>query len=210
MTAAAVAAGPHLFWITSRAAGVVAMVLSSAAVAAGLTMGMRVVRGPRAGDLRVLHEVLSLATIATLAVHALSLLGDRFMHPAPADLLIPFVTPFHRWWSALGITAGWGLALLGLSSYARGWIGQARWRTAHRFTALAWLMGVGHSLGMGTDAGTTWFLALTAVAVVPPLGLLAVRLAGVRRAAAPAPAGAEAAAAPAAARPRDRVPARLF
>jgi sulfoxide reductase heme-binding subunit YedZ len=207
---AAVATGPHLFWITSRAAGVTAMVLSSAAVAAGLTMGMRVVRGTRAGDLRVLHEVLSLATIAALAAHALSLLGDTFMHPAPADLLIPFVTPFHRWWSALGITAGWGLTLLGLSYHARGWIGPARWRTAHRFTALAWVMGLGHSLGMGTDAGTTWFLALTAIAVLPPLGLLVLRLAGVRRATAAAANPAEATAVPAAARPGDRVPARLF
>ncbi|WP_354700938.1 hypothetical protein [Paraconexibacter sp. AEG42_29] len=178
---AAVATGDHLFWITSRAAGITALVLASAAVAAGLLMGTKLVRGTRAGDLRVLHEVLSLGTIVALVVHAGSLLGDAYLRPGVADLLIPFVSPYHRWWTALGIFAGWGLVLLGLSYYARGWIGQARWRTAHRFTALAWLMGLGHSLGEGTDAGTTWFLALVAVAVVPTLVLLVARLAGLKR-----------------------------
>jgi hypothetical protein len=37
------------------------------------------------------------------------------------------------------------------------------------------VLGIAHSLGEGTDAGTTWFLALTAIAVVPALGLLIVR-----------------------------------
>src|SRR5436190_842608 len=67
----------HLFWITSRAAGTTALVLASVAVAAGLLMGTRVVRGKRAGDLRSLHEVLSLATLLSIAVHAFSLRGHR-------------------------------------------------------------------------------------------------------------------------------------
>jgi sulfoxide reductase heme-binding subunit YedZ len=185
-TLAAVAASEHLFWITSRAAGITALLLSSAAVGAGLLMGTRVVRGTRAGDLRSLHEVLSLATIVALAVHALSLLGDAFLHPSLLDVFVPFVSPYERWWTGVGILAGWALTLLGLSYYARRQIGQARWRTAHRFTALAWLMGVGHSLGGGTDSGQAWFLAMVAIAVLPPLGLLVARLAGVKRPAAAA------------------------
>lgn len=181
MTPLALATGEHLFWITSRAAGVTALLLASAAVGAGLMMGTKMVRGTRAGDLRVLHEVLSLGTMVALVIHAVSLLGDRFLNPSIADVSVPFATDYHRWWNALGLIGGWGLILLGLSYYARKWIGQARWRTAHRFTALAWLLGIGHSLGEGTDAGTTWFLALMAIAVLPPLGLLIARLAGVKR-----------------------------
>ncbi|UTI65476.1 hypothetical protein NBH00_04490 [Paraconexibacter antarcticus] len=216
--AAAVATSPHLFWITSRAAGTVALVLASVSVGAGILMGTRLVRGTRAGDLRALHEVLSLATLVALAVHGLSLLGDSFLHPAPADVLIPFVSPYHRWWSALGLWASWALVALGLGYYARGLIGHARWRTAHRFTALAWAMGVAHSLGMGTDAGTTWFLALTALAVVPPALLLLLRLGGLQRATAPAGPSARGGAGPAAVDPQPqppapaaaRAPARLF
>jgi hypothetical protein len=45
----------------------------------------------------------------------------------------------------------------------------------------AWLMGVGPGLSDGTDAGTNWFLAMVAIAVLPPLVLLSARSAGVQR-----------------------------
>ena len=51
-----------------------------------------------------------------------------------------------------------------------------RWRALHRFTALAWVLGVAHSLGEGTDAGQVWFLAMTGVVAVPALLLLLGRL----------------------------------
>jgi len=164
----------HAFWITSRAAGVVALLAASAAVTAGLLMGGRFVS--RTADLRVVHEALSLTTLAALAVHAVSLLGDGFLHPSLADIVIPFASGYQRFWTAVGITGGWMLALLGLSYYLRARIGAARWRTLHRFTALAWLLGVAHALGQGTDAGATWFLIGLAAFVVPPLVLLAARL----------------------------------
>jgi methionine sulfoxide reductase heme-binding subunit len=164
----------HAFWITSRAAGMFALLASSAAVTAGLLMGGRFVS--RTIDLRVIHEALSLTTLVALAVHALSLVGDSFLHPSLADIAIPFASGYQRFWMAVGITGGWMLALLGLSYYVRGRIGAARWRSLHRFTALAWLLGVVHALGQGTDAGTTWFLIGVAAFVVPPLVLLAARL----------------------------------
>ena len=46
-----------------------------------------------------------------------------------------------------------------------------RWRKLHRFTALAWLGGLVHSLGMGTDAGQLWFLAMMAIVAIPALAL---------------------------------------
>jgi sulfoxide reductase heme-binding subunit YedZ len=173
----ATATGPHLFWITSRAAGIVALILSSAAVCLGLTMGARLVKG-KGPDLRVTHEALSLATLAALVVHGLTLLGDGFLHPSLGDVAVPFVSTYKTLWTSAGIVAFWALALLGLSYYARSWIGVQRWRMLHRFTALAWALGIAHSLGEGTDAGQTWFLAMTAIAVVPPLLLLAARWAG--------------------------------
>ena len=57
------------------------------------------------------------------------------------------------------------------------WAGAVRWRKLHRFTALAWLAGLVHALGEGTDAGQLWFLAMVAVVTVPALALLATRLA---------------------------------
>src|SRR4030081_324792 len=140
MLTAATATAPHLFWITSRAAGTAALVLSSAGVCAGLVMGSRLVRG-EGPDLRAVHEALSLATIAALLVHGLALLGDKYLHPSLADIAIPFASGYKTGWTSLGIVAAWALILLGPSYYARRLIGQDRWRKLHRFTALAWILG---------------------------------------------------------------------
>jgi methionine sulfoxide reductase heme-binding subunit len=166
--------GPHLFWITSRAAGIVALAAASVSVALGLWMSLKL-RGPRRGDLRVLHETLSLSALVAIAVHGAALLGDGFLRPSVLDLTVPFVSGYKTVWTSMGIVSGWALALLGLSYYARARIGPARWRRLHRFTALAWLLGLAHSLGEGTDAATAWFLAMTGVVAIPPLALLLAR-----------------------------------
>jgi methionine sulfoxide reductase heme-binding subunit len=163
----------HLFWITSRAAGTAALLLSSLAVCVGLLFGGRLVKGRP--DLRHLHEALSLATIVALVVHAMSLLGDSFLNPSVADITIPFVSSYMRVWTTVGIVAGWAMIALGLSYYARDRVGQQRWKKLHRFTALAWLLGLAHSFGEGTDAGATWFVVATAIVVVPAFVLLIVR-----------------------------------
>ena len=54
-------------------------------------------------------------------------------------------------------------------------IGASRWRKLHRLTALAWIAGIVHTLGEGTDAGQIWFLAMLAIVAVPAVLLLAVR-----------------------------------
>jgi len=164
----------HLFWITSRAAGIAALLASTAAVAIGLLMSTRL---RRSADFKPLHEALSLATLVALAVHALALLGDAYMSPSLADLTVPFVSGYQRLWTTTGIVAGWMLVILGLSYYARGRIGPARWRSLHRFTALGWLLGVVHSVGEGTDAGAAWFLLTAAALILPTAALLARRLA---------------------------------
>jgi methionine sulfoxide reductase heme-binding subunit len=177
----ATATGPYLFWITSRAAGSAALLLSSITVCAGLLIPLRgrcagrIVKGHRQ-ELRVTHEALSLAALGALAVHGLSLLGDGYLHPSLGDVAIPFLGAYKTMWTSIGIVAFWMLFALGLSYYARSRIGVQRWRKVHRFAALAWLLGLAHSLGEGTDAGQTWFLAMIAVAVVPALALLLARV----------------------------------
>jgi methionine sulfoxide reductase heme-binding subunit len=180
MTALAITTnGSQLFWVTSRAAGLVSLILMSASVGVGLTMGGRLLKG-RGPDLRVTHEALSLGAIAMLALHAAALLGDSYFHASVADLTIPFVRNYKGAYMAIGIIAGWGMLFFGLSYYLRARIGNSRWRILHRFTALAWILGVVHTLGEGSDSGRTWFLVVVGIAVVPPLTLLLARLVRVR------------------------------
>ncbi len=173
----ALATETHIFWITSRAAGTAALLLASLSVCIGLAMGGRLL--PRGGrDLRTTHEALSLATMAALAVHAFSLLGDSYLHPSLGDVTVPFASSYGQPWMTIGIFAGWLTILLGLSYYLRGRIGVQRWRRLHRFTALAWLLGLVHAFGEGTDAGTAWFVVAVGLVVIPALALLAGRLFG--------------------------------
>jgi sulfoxide reductase heme-binding subunit YedZ len=174
MQSLAAATGTHVFWIASRAAGILALLLASSSVAIGLLQGSRRVRR-RLGELRSVHEALSLATIAAIAVHGLVLVGDGFIKVGLADVTIPFVSSYQRLWTTAGIVSGWAVIVLGLSYYARARIGAARWRTLHRFTALAWLLAIVHSLGEGTDAGTAWFLIGVSIVTLPALGLLVFR-----------------------------------
>jgi methionine sulfoxide reductase heme-binding subunit len=164
----------HIFWITSRAAGTLSLLFASAAMAVGLAMGGRMIRG-RTADLRVAHEALSLAALVALVVHAVSLLGDTYTHLGLADIAIPFASSYREPWMALGVAGGWLLLILGVSYYFRARIGVDRWRRLHRWTALAWAMGLIHAVGEGTDAGLTWFLAAIGIVAVPAVALLVTR-----------------------------------
>lgn len=168
---------PHLFWITSRAAGGAAMLLASASVAVGLLMSSRR-PAPGKRDYRAVHEALSLTTLAMVALHGIALLGDGWLNPGLSGIAIPFVGAYRPLWTGVGIVAGYGLAALGLSYYLRARIGASRWRRLHRLTAVFWLLAVGHSLGAGSDAAEPWFLAAGAALVVPAAALLVVRWAG--------------------------------
>jgi sulfoxide reductase heme-binding subunit YedZ len=176
----------HFFWITSRAAGTVALVLASASVGVGLAISGRFgkARGP---DLRVTHEALSLAALAALVVHGLALLGDSYFHPTIADLLVPFHLNYKEPYMAIGIISGWLMIVFGLSYYVRERIGIKRWKVWHRLTAVAWILGVVHTLGEGTDAGTAWFLAVVGIAVIPVTLLLVARLLTTPSSSAPPP-----------------------
>ena len=168
---------PHLFWITSRAAGGAALLLSSAGVAVGLMMSSR---RPSANkrDLRAVHEAMSLTTLAMVALHGLALLGDSYLNPGVAGIAIPFIGFYRPLWTGLGIVAGYGLAALGLTYYLRDRIGAARWRRLHRLSAIFWFAAIAHTIGAGSDAAQWWFLGAGAALVIPTGALLVLRWLG--------------------------------
>jgi sulfoxide reductase heme-binding subunit YedZ len=153
----------------------VALWLSSASVSAGLWMSTGNGRGRRS-ELRALHEALSLCTLAAVAVHGVSLLFDSFFHPGIAGIAVPFAGSYRPTWTGIGVVAGYGLVLLGLTYYARERLGPAGWRRAHQFTAVFWGLGIAHSIGAGSDRGTTWFLAALVAISAPAAALLLVRV----------------------------------
>ena len=165
------------FWYASRATGIVALLLLTAVLVLGILVN-RQGRLPGLPRFAVtdIHRNLSLLSVAFIAVHILTAVADTYVHIPLLSAVVPFASGYERLWMSVGIVAGWAFVILGLSYYFRGRIGPQRWRKLHRFTALAWVLGVGHALMMGTDAGAAWFLVAAALVVVPAGALLVRRL----------------------------------
>ena len=169
--------GLHAFWILSRGTGIAAILLASLSVTAGLLAGRGLsLKIGRFGEIKPLHEALSIATIVAVLAHGLLLLGDGWLKPGLTGIAVPFTLSYRPFWTGLGIVAGYGLILLGLSYYVRKSIGPSRWRTAHRFVALFWILGLVHTFGAGTDAGELWLQIPVALTAIPAMALLAKRL----------------------------------
>jgi sulfoxide reductase heme-binding subunit YedZ len=159
------------WWLASRAAGVVALVLITASVIIGLAMADRLPSPRVRVALRATHERVAIAGLVAIAAHGLLLLPDPWLKPGLAGVLVPFASPYRPGWTGLGVLAGLGSAVLGLSFYARRWVGGGRWRRAHRLTPAVYVLVVAHVLGAGSDAGTAWLriLVLGGAAVVAVL-----------------------------------------
>lgn len=174
-----------LWWLISRASGVIALVLMSGTVALGLAMAARALRNPGHKRAAVkLHEDMALVSLAAIVVHGVALLGDAWLKPGLTGIAVPFAISYRPAFTGLGIIAGYLALLLGPSFYLRRLIKARRWRKLHRLTPAVWALAVVHTLGSGTDGGTLW-LRLVVLLPLPALAyLLILRLFG-RRSAAP-------------------------
>jgi sulfoxide reductase heme-binding subunit YedZ len=165
------------WWLAGRASGIVALALVTLSVAVGLAMAGRVARRPGLSRTLIgLHEHAALAGLAAIAIHAVTLLLDPWLHPGPAGVVVPFTMAYRPLFTGAGIIGAYLAALLGLSFYARRRIGARLWRKAHRATVIVYLLGVVHALGAGTDASTPWLRAFLLVTAVPIVVLFARRV----------------------------------
>lgn len=169
------------WWLASRASGIVALCLVALSVALGLAMAGRLGGSSAARRLRTVHEHVALVGLVAVAIHGLTLLGDRWLHPGLQGIAVPFALSYRPIATGLGVVAGYAAALLGLSFYARRRIGARLWRRLHRLTVLVYVLGVAHAIGAGTDARSPW-LRLAIFALTIPIGaLFALRVTAQRR-----------------------------
>jgi predicted ferric reductase len=168
MSTGGVDPGQHLWWLASRSFGVVAIVLISLSVGLGLALSGKLLRGRgMPARVKTLHEALAVSGLIAILLHGLLLLGDPYLHPGVAGIALPFALASQPVWTALGIIGGWLAAIVTLSFYVRRWIGVAVWRWLHRWTLAVYALGIAHTLGSGTDARSTWLLAILGVTAVP-------------------------------------------
>jgi methionine sulfoxide reductase heme-binding subunit len=163
------------WWLASRASGLVALALITLSVGVGLAMAGKAFRKPGLPrKLMALHEHAALGGLIAIAVHGITLLGDRWLHPGPAGIAVPFVMDYRPAYTGLGIVAGYLAAALGLSFYARRRIGAKLWRKLHKSTIAVYVLAVIHTLGAGSDVA--WVRPAMLITGGPILYLLTLRM----------------------------------
>lgn len=168
----------HEWWLASRAAGIVAMLLVSFSVGLGLANAARLVPPRARRNLLAIHEQTALAAMISIAAHGLLLLPDHWLHPGLSGIAVPFVISYRPLAVAAGIVAGYLAAMLGLSFYIRRRIGARLWRKLHMGTIGVYVLALVHTLTAGTDAGTLWLSGILGATVAPILVLLSWRAIG--------------------------------
>jgi methionine sulfoxide reductase heme-binding subunit len=167
----------HVFWLASRALGIVAIALLAVSVSLGLALSGRLARRPGLpAKLKRCHEASALVVLGLIVAHAGVLLADAYLRPGLAGIALPFQLGYRPLWTGTGIIAGWLAAILGLSFYVRRWIGTRTWRWLHRWTLAVYVLALGHAIGAGTDGRSTWMLAMLAVLTAPVVFAFTVRM----------------------------------
>jgi methionine sulfoxide reductase heme-binding subunit len=180
----------HLIWYVNRGTGVVLVAVLTLATALGVlaTRGGST-RWPRFA-LQTLHRNVSLIACALLLGHATAPVLDTYVnHYAPIaalDAVVPFVSAYQPFALGLGTLAFDLIVVVVLTSALRRRLGHRTWFGVHLLTYVSWVLGVVHGLLIGTDARTTWSLAVTGTSVAVVLAAVAARLVH-RRAPVPAP-----------------------
>jgi methionine sulfoxide reductase heme-binding subunit len=168
----------ELLWFANRATGVVLIGLLTLSTAMGVFSTARAGsrRWPRFAT-QALHRNVALLTMAMLVVHIASAVADTFVNIRWWDALVPFLGLYSRLWLGVGTVASDMMIAVVATSLVRHRLDHRRWRIVHLLSYLAWVIGVLHGIGIGTDSRTTWGMSTTALSVGVVAAFAVLRLA---------------------------------
>ena len=169
------------WWFTSRAAGIVAWVLLSASVIAGMSIATKDSRVLPAGWPLDLHRFLSLLSLIFLGVHLVALVPDNFVHFGWAELFVPMASTWQPGAVAWGIVGFWLVVAVQVTSLLRARMPRRVWRTIHMLSFVVWLSATVHLFMAGTDVAHPAFRATQAIVIVSVSGLFVRRIVMARR-----------------------------
>ncbi|WP_225728946.1 MULTISPECIES: ferric reductase-like transmembrane domain-containing protein [unclassified Nocardia] len=153
-------------WAFGRGSGIVALVLLTIAVAAGIAARSgRAILLPRTG-LAEFHRGAALSATALVGLHMLGLLADPRAQLRLIDLLVPFAGQYRPMWLGFGTVAVDLLAAVVLSALLRHRIGPLAFRIVHWAAYLLWPVALLHAVGTGTDNTRPWLLTVVAACVL--------------------------------------------
>jgi sulfoxide reductase heme-binding subunit YedZ len=149
------------FWYLTRASGIVALLLLTAAVALGVLSALRLSsnRWPRFA-ITDAHRNLTLASIVFIFVHVVTTVADGYAPIGYVDAFVPFLSSYRPLWLGLGAVSFDLLLVLVVTSLLRGAVPPKLWRGLHWLAYVSWPMALVHSIGTGSDSRFGWLQAL--------------------------------------------------
>ena len=149
---------PKAYWYLSRATAFVSLSLLWLSMALGLGITNKMARlWPGMPATFAIHEYVSLLGLAFALIHALVLLGDRYINFTLLQIFIPFGTAGYRpFWVGVGQISFYVWLIVALSFYIRPVIGQKFWRLLHYLSFAMYLIGIVHAIFSGTDTSMSW------------------------------------------------------
>ncbi len=171
------ATSSQLLWYSTRATGIVALVLLTATMVLGVLTSVRfgTPRWPRFA-FQDLHRRVSLVAMVVVALHVLTTVTDSFAPIGWVSVVVPFTSSYRRLWLGLGTIAVDLLLAVTISSLLRRRINPRTWRALHWLAYASWPLAVVHGLGTGTDPHLGWMLVLTMACGAAVLGAVGWRL----------------------------------
>ena len=164
-------------WYTTRATGIVALVLLTGSVVLGILTSVRLgtARWPRF-TFQDLHRRVSLLAMVFVGLHVVTTVSDAFAPIGWLSVVVPFTSSYRRFWLGLGTIAVDVLLAVVVSSLLRQRINPRTWRALHWLAYASWPLAVVHGLGTGTDPHLGWVVTIVVGCVVAVLGALGWRL----------------------------------
>jgi hypothetical protein len=169
-------ASSALTWYLARASGVVAYVLLTLVVLAGVGLAGRArLNWPRFAVVDV-HRFGSILVGVFIAVHATTLALDTYLPFSITQLVVPFASHYRPLPTALGIVAMELLVAVAITNLQRSRLPYRAWRRAHYLTLLVWLAATVHGLTVGSDRGSAWLDAIYFSSIAAVLTAIVVRV----------------------------------
>jgi sulfoxide reductase heme-binding subunit YedZ len=104
--------------------------------------------------------------VVFLAIHVLTSVLDTYVHIGWLAVIVPFASPYARFWVGMGTISLDLMAAVFVSSLLRSHLAPRTWRGIHWLAYACWPIALAHTFGLGTDAGQLWVDALGAACVV--------------------------------------------
>lgn len=152
------------FWYTTRATGMVALVLFTMVVSLGTLVANRI-GGTIVGRFEVneLHRSISIVAVVFLVIHITTTVVDSYVPTGWISIFIPLTSAYRRVPIGIGAVAFDLILAVWISSLLKVRIANRTWRYIHWFSWLAFATAIVHVYTSGTDSRKGFGLVVVVV-----------------------------------------------